>query len=402
LYVKASDVDRSLSKGNIIKRFGEFKSSRIDEPAVTKFGAKKSSLWDEYQDKTKTQRDTKKELLETLSNKSTKVFKDLKDEYSHRRELIKKNTTLTPQVKRIAYRILSDERTNEFKAIKEQFAGERNTIFKDNQFKTYANFLTEKAAGGDMKALKTLQSKKITPPEVGNVIELADGEKSDRQRILPGQKVNISKRGVVFYNVEGGKIIETAPAVKITKEINSTNIKEFLNLAKIKFGTLKPVVIRGSETFKKGVEKINKTVGMKIKEEGREQSSKPDTLDQIKQRIGEKHNATRGFTANSDAGRFDSYITSTRAYFDGVAKQLENVIGRFRDIGRTGSDTIRERIVDVFNSKDRSIGTEREVNAASIARAATDRERNGALQSSNGKGVKTDRPSVKKKDGLER
>lgn len=399
LYVKASDVDRGLSKGNLTKRFGEFKPSRIEEPAVTKFGAKKSSLWDEYQNKTKTQRDTKKELLNSLSKKSTESFKDLKDDFTRRRELIKNDPKLNSHVKREAYRILKEKRAKEFKQLKETFGEERSTIHKENQFKTFADYLKDKAATGDNEAIKVLQRKGITTPS-GDVIELEKDAVEKRHRVLPGQTPNITKKGVVFYNIEGGKIIDTGRALKLAGTKNDTNMKELLDLAKIKFGT-SPVVLRGADQFKATAGEINENAGLKLNfKEGRGEPSNTDTLDQIKQRIGEKHNAERGrFTATHDAGRFDSYIASARAYYDSATKQLENVISHFRDIGRTGSDTIRERIIDVFNSKDRGIGDQSRTNAASVTRAATDRERNGALQSTHGKTKPNDRV---KKEGVER
>ncbi|MGD9971266.1 MAG: TraI/MobA(P) family conjugative relaxase, partial [Sulfuricurvum sp.] len=110
LYVKASDVDRGLSKGNLTKRFGEFKPSRIDEPSTTKFGMKRSSLWDEYQEQTQEKRTVKKELLSTLSEKLDKAFQHLRDDYARRRGEIKNDPTLNNRVKREAYRILSEKR----------------------------------------------------------------------------------------------------------------------------------------------------------------------------------------------------------------------------------------------------------------------------------------------------
>lgn len=384
LFVKASDIDRSLSKSALNKRFGEFKPSRIDEPAITKFGAKTSSLWDEYQSKTKEQRSTKKELLEKLSSKGTNEFTELKDDYTRRRNIIKKDPTLKPRVKRLAYKMLSDERAKEFTELKEKIGGERTAIFKDNQFKTYTEFLQERASGGDVEALKTLQRKESKKSQAGNVIELVKEVKGRNQKILPGQKPNITKSGIVFYNIKGGKIIETQSAVKITKEINPLNIKEYLDLAKMKFGTINPVKIKGDKKFIKAVTEINKEVGLLIKEKN--ELLPKSKLEQIKQRIGEKHNASRGrFTANSDKGRFECYITSSRTYFDGVTEQLKNVIGHFRDIGRTGADTIRERIVDVFIAQDRTIGDPSKTNTNFTTRTTTDRERNGTIQSTDGK-----------------
>lgn len=268
LYVKASDVDRSLSKGNLTKRFGEFKPSRIDEPSITKFGAKKSSLWDEYQNETKEKRTTKKELLETLSSKSEKVFKDLKDDYGRRRELIKNNPTLNNRVKREAYRILGEQRAKEFKSLKDQFSGERSKIHKDNEFKTYTDYLTDRAANRDLEALNILRKKSTNDPSV-NALILKDGERESQYlRTLPGQKPHVSKNGDIFYKIDGGKIIDAGRSLKLVYDKSEKALREFMDLAKIKFGTMSALVIQGSKEFKERVYELNKTMGLKLDNKG--------------------------------------------------------------------------------------------------------------------------------------
>jgi hypothetical protein len=268
LYVKASDVDRGLSKGSLTKRYGEFKPSRIDEPAVTKFGVKKSSLWDEYQKETKEKRNIKKELLETLSSKSTKTFKDLKDDYGHRREVIKDSPTLNTQVKREAYRILGEERARELKSLKDQFTGERSKIHKHSEYKTYTDYLTGRAANRDLEALNILRSKSTNDPSV-NTLTLKDGEhESQYLRTLPGQKIHVSKNGNIFYKIDGGKIIDAGRSLKLVYDKSEKALREFMDLAKIKFGTMSALVIQGSKEFKERVYELNKTIGLKLDNKG--------------------------------------------------------------------------------------------------------------------------------------
>ena len=268
LFVKASDVERGLSKGNLTKRFGEFKPTRIDEPTVTKFGAKKSSLWNEYQNETKEKRTTKKELLETLSSKSEKAFKDLKDDYGRRRELIKNNPTLNNRVKREAYRILGEERAKEFKSLKDQFTGERSKIHKDFEYKTYTDYLTGRAANRDLEALNILRRKSTNDPSV-NALILKDGERESQYlRFLAGQKPHVSKNGDIFYKIDGGKIIESARSLKLVYDKSEKALCEFMDLAKIKFGTMSALVIQGSDEFKNRVHELNKTMGLKLDNKG--------------------------------------------------------------------------------------------------------------------------------------
>lgn len=270
LYVKASDVERGLSKGNLTKRFGEFKPSRIDEPSSTKFGMKQSSLWDEYQKQTQEKRTTKKELLEKLSEKSDKAFQYLRDDYARRREEIKTDPTLNNRVKREAYRLLNEERAEDMKSLKERFAGERSTIHKENQYQTYTDFLTDKAATGNAEAIKTLRRKTANDPNV-NALILKEGEReSEYSRLLPGQKPHVSKNGSIFYKVDGGKIIDAGRSLKLVYEKSETALREFMDLAKIKFGTMSALVIQGSDEFKNRVDELNRSMklGLKIDTKG--------------------------------------------------------------------------------------------------------------------------------------
>lgn len=278
LYVKASDVDRGLSKGNLTKRFGEFKPSRIDEPSITKFGMKQSSLWDEYQEQTQEKRTTKKELLETLSEKSDKAFQYLRDDYARRREEIKTNPTLNSRVKREAYRILNEERAEDMKSLKERFAGERSTIHKENQYQTYTDFLTDKAATGNAEAIRTLRRKADNDPNV-NALILKEGEReSEYSRLLPGQKPHVSKNGSIFYKVDGGKIIDAGRSLKLVYEKSETALREFMDLAKIKFGTMSALLIQGNDEFKNRVRELNdKEKGLNILSEQGEEQSKTQT-----------------------------------------------------------------------------------------------------------------------------
>lgn len=110
--------------------------------------------------------------------------------------------------------------------------------------------MTDKAVTGNAEATKTLHRKTANDPNI-NVFILKDGERESQYlRTLPGQKPHVSKNGDIFYKIDGGKIINAGRSLKLVYEKSETALREFMDLAKIKFGTMSALVVQGSEEFK--------------------------------------------------------------------------------------------------------------------------------------------------------
>ncbi|MDD5717114.1 MAG: hypothetical protein PHW64_04860 [Sulfuricurvum sp.] len=104
-----------------------------------------------------------------------------------------------------------------------------------------------------------------------NALILKEGEReSEYSRLLPGQKPHVSKNGSIFYKVDGGKIIDAGRSLKLVYEKSETALREFMDLAKIKFGTMSALVVQGSEEFKNRVCELNRSMklGLKIDNKG--------------------------------------------------------------------------------------------------------------------------------------
>gem|GEM_PF-4281022 len=100
---------------------------------------------------------------------------------------------------------------------------------------------------------------------------LKEGEReSEYSRIFPGQKPHVSKSGSIFYKVDGGKIIDAGRSLKLVYEKSETALREFMDLAKIKFGSMSALVIQGSDEFKNRVSELNRSMklGLKIEQKG--------------------------------------------------------------------------------------------------------------------------------------
>jgi hypothetical protein len=52
--------------------------------------------------------------------------------------------------------------------------------------------------------------------------------------------------------------------LKLVYDKSEKALREFMDLAKIKFGTMSALVIQGSDEFKNRVHELNKTMGLKL------------------------------------------------------------------------------------------------------------------------------------------
>jgi len=70
--------------------------------------------------------------------------------------------------------------------------------------------------------------------------------------------------------IDGGKIIDAGRSLKLVYEKSETALREFMDLAKIKFGTMSALVVQGSEEFKNRVDELNRSMklGLKIEQKG--------------------------------------------------------------------------------------------------------------------------------------
>lgn len=221
LYVKASDIDRNLSKTRLIERFGEIVPQRLQMPSEVKFGHNKSNLWNEYQTQTKQNRELKAVELERLAKHRQAAFEKLNSEYAKKRDSIKKDTSLNKNVKRAAYELLAEHKLKESKAIKTEYATGKQEVYARYKTETYHDFLTGKAISGDKQAMNVLQKKQ---------------ENDTATKLLPGQEPKISKQGLVFYNLRNGKIIDDGKTLRLTGARSKENIGKLEDLAKIRFG----------------------------------------------------------------------------------------------------------------------------------------------------------------------
>lgn len=431
-HIKASDVSRDLSKGKLEGKFGKFEKPLVLTAAKEKFGARakdKNPYWEEYQRQIKAAKIEKPLLLEPQKVQIAKEKVAILATNLYERGEVKRHKYLNKDEKKAKYKELSLKKREDLAALYSKSREQKGEMFTKIKHISYKEFLINKALDGDKKALELLQ--KDTKKEVihSKDINAILGAKQPKTVIDLLAKPSITKSGDVVYSLGEGKLLDKGNSFKITELSQDSHYLQALVLAREKFG--KVLDIEGSEEFKKQMvqmaikfnvdvvfkdktmEKVrhagrDKAIPYSREKDHRKEKTAAPTLAQkarqsieLQQRIKERYNGRERATIGAyDEGRWNNYIASTRAYFRGVTSQLTSVIGDFRDLGRTGAETIRARIADVQYSKDRGIRKEREVEAGRNTRTVTDRERNETIRRHDGKGSKDIKNT--KERGLER
>ncbi|CAA6798321.1 MAG: TraI protein, partial [uncultured Sulfurovum sp.] len=107
LFVKASDVHRSLSKGNLEKQFGTFFKYESSVKAEKNFGNPKSFLWENYQRLMEQRKITKKSELSLEKESRLALRQSIKLKYKEQLALVKFNNNIPsnqkPQHRQIIY-----------------------------------------------------------------------------------------------------------------------------------------------------------------------------------------------------------------------------------------------------------------------------------------------------------
>ena len=262
LFVKASDVHRSLSKGNLENKFGTFSKYESSVKAEKNFGKPKSFLWESYQSLMEERKVQKKSELTLEKESRLALLGSIKLKYKEQLELVKFNNNIPSKLKYQHRQIIYTHQKEELQELSERFSQKRKSIHKQNRLYAYKEYLLEKALVGDEKALEALRRTTMTFKANENILRHPKGKVN--HQLWESLKVQITKEGKAVYEVEGnGKIIDTGAYLKVTVEDNDRAILTSLQMAKKKYGDV--LDVQGSTEFKKRVMMVNESYKLDIK-----------------------------------------------------------------------------------------------------------------------------------------
>lgn len=255
LHVKASSVDRSLSKSRLEKKLGVFAPAQnITSEHTTSYTLKPMShqrldsthLWEQYSSWSQQNILERQQALQEARHRRDAEFAAASTLSDTRAVFIRHMVSGVP-LKRFLHMLNRAKLRRKSQEIKDTYKQERLSIFQKHQHATWNAWLSKEAANGNSEALAALQARAAKKERLGNSI--TGKERYVVAQIVPPLKV--TRQGTFIYP-EGVKL--TANTVRLAPETKDFGIQHGLELAIHNFG--KVLVINGSEEFKNAVVRV--------------------------------------------------------------------------------------------------------------------------------------------------
>ena len=261
LFVKASDVHRDLSKGKLIKKFGEFKTSKIDTAPKEKFSKPVNPYWKQYQEQTAEKKASKTEDLRVEKLARATLKEAITKNYAERIQKVQLNPLINKKDKAKVRKEIYSQRAKELKALQDTFAEKRKEIYSRTKQTSYKEYLMELALQGDEGALKELRKVKQEPKPDDAV--LMHPEKKKSNSIFKTMISKITKQGNAVYQLgDKSKIIDKGDHLKISIDKSEADMVKALNMAIAKYGNT--LDIQGNLEFKKRVLMVTQKYDLKV------------------------------------------------------------------------------------------------------------------------------------------
>jgi len=259
LFIKASEINRELSKAKLDERYGlkdkeALKAIISQIESINKFEPKtnlKSILWNEYKKLEKIKHDEKVKLLDQEKIEREHFKLNVKKKWQLYREKIMKNRAISRQEKQKIYKMISESRKKELGSFQIKFKDQRTEIYSKYKKLSYKDYLINRSLSGDKKALEALRRSKITIKPGENILSAAE-KKENNQIFSFGDKI-VNKDGTVTYMInEESRVLDKGNHLKINIKNNKSNeILTVLKMAIAKYGN--ELDITGTEDFKREV-----------------------------------------------------------------------------------------------------------------------------------------------------
>ncbi|WP_226669039.1 TraI/MobA(P) family conjugative relaxase [Microbulbifer aggregans] len=291
--VKASAVDRQLSKAQLEKRLGKFEPG-MDVPGKAQGqykstdghiekSAARAELWEKFTHERNSSQAERKKAYKAIGDRKAKELRRIKLEYEEKRAAIKRGDLARLRNSKIAaYSTLKAARVAATEKVNEAASQQRASIREQYALPDWREWLQSQAEQGNIEALKALRTAK--PRKLPDAVNQLAGEK-DQAGLFDRYKHEVHRNGAVTYRLKSGVIVDHGRHISLGNQTSPELIEASLRMAMHKFG--KNVQIKGSDEFMAMVEPIAKKVGL-----NRERIARKSTpLDQILQ---DKNSQSRG------------------------------------------------------------------------------------------------------------
>ena len=365
--VKASSVDRSLSKPSLENRFGEFTSSEdfIDDnkpkrsyqkEPVYKGRIDTTELYSTYLNERKQFSTQRKDKFKKLKDAHDKKILAAKMSAQFKRNVIK--ILARGGAKKIAYAAISFELKKKLKEINSEYKANRDSLYSKTRPLIWNDWLKKEAMNGDELAAKVLQQQNFRKSK--QYIQGDSDHKIDSS--LSINIDSITRRGSFILKTPG--IRDVGKRIDITQKSNDESILEALKLAQKKYGN--KLKIEGDDLFKQQIVRVAAKSKLNIQFDNAGMERHRQIL--LKEFINHEQNRRRnqygdgvsrsGNDSRRNSTTRDGSSVSSRATFSGSTGNRESsgVKSFRRDIKRNESILYAQSNISEFASRAPSEG----------------------------------------------
>ena len=256
LYVKASGIDRSLSKQSLEKRFGPFErgawKGMPDEsykPVPTAKTIASQKLYETYLSEKSEMYGKRGELGSVQSEKRRVDLEEIKKRYALQRLEVKKDTLISKGRKRLIYQKLSAHMKDEISELSEKNNVDVEKIKQAAPIKAWKEWVYDEACQGNEPALGVLRYGAKASQNKGEGEFRGEGN----DKIFHGLPKTVLKDGGILYQLAGGSFIDRGDSI-VVQSLDPKVIEAAHLCAGAKFGESKTFL--GSEAFLNEAKKL--------------------------------------------------------------------------------------------------------------------------------------------------
>lgn len=262
--VKASSVDRSLSKANLVKKLGIFEKTNSDTNKEAKKQYEQKPLRSKSrknQGTTKLYAQYKKEQNEAAINGSDNWIKlrnkknksiDSAKEKSRFKRLVIKNLTVGYLSKKIMYASVHQEFKARTESIKKEYKESYQLSKAKHKRMDWLSWLVKESQQGNEEALEILRSRKDYSSTVNNIsgAKKNNDDSANKKYFVE----TITKTGTVIYNIGSSAIRESGDRLFVLAGTAREKIVNLLQEAIKRYGN--QLTINGSASFRETVVQV--------------------------------------------------------------------------------------------------------------------------------------------------
>lgn len=257
--VKASSIDRDLSKGKLESRFGAFESSieqstktavkpvRQYEKLPIQSGINTVELYAKYQVEQK-----QVEVLRTAEWLKARDRKNRQIEVIKQRGRLKRSAIKLMVDGRISKKVLyaatSKSIKDEIKKINKSYLVGRQEIYEKYQRLAWVDWLRVKAIKGDDEALGALRARHSSHGLKGNIVTGKGSPKSAKSHSVQD---GITKKGTIIYRVGSTAVRDDGDKLNVSRGANQEGLQTVLHMAIERYGDR--ITVNGTAEFKEQI-----------------------------------------------------------------------------------------------------------------------------------------------------